>query len=353
MSEVLNQAPPEGSIEHAVSRLLKEPTPEPTEPPEEEQLEEVQEEAPQEVEPEETEEVVEEESEEAEAETEETETTEYEVEEEAELEPEETEEVQYFAVKIDGEELEVTMDELLSGYQRQSDYTKKTQALSDERRAVDANQSEMKQLHDTYMHQATLANELLNRDLKKYEAINWDTLKTEDPVGYVQKQLEVQEVRQQQQALQEQVANVQQVQQAQFEKQRAEVLQQEGQEMLRLFPEWKSPEKAQQAQGAIVEYARSAGYTEEELGSITRAKDLFVLDQARKFAELSKTKKGIVKKQKPAVRKVVKTKGIAPKKTAKKKQAHEAKSRLKKSGSLKDAAAYMHQMRSSNHEIKR
>ena len=36
-------------------------------------------------------------------------------------------------VKIDGEEHQVTMGELQSGYQRQSDYTRKTQELARER----------------------------------------------------------------------------------------------------------------------------------------------------------------------------------------------------------------------------
>lgn len=38
-----------------------------------------------------------------------------------------------YSVKIDGQEVSVTLDELLKGYQRQSDYTKKTQALAAER----------------------------------------------------------------------------------------------------------------------------------------------------------------------------------------------------------------------------
>jgi len=38
-----------------------------------------------------------------------------------------------FGVKIDGEEHQVTMGELQSGYQRQSDYTRKTQELARER----------------------------------------------------------------------------------------------------------------------------------------------------------------------------------------------------------------------------
>lgn len=39
-----------------------------------------------------------------------------------------------YTVKVDGEEIEVTQDELLRGYMRQKDYTQKTQALAEQRR---------------------------------------------------------------------------------------------------------------------------------------------------------------------------------------------------------------------------
>ena len=38
-------------------------------------------------------------------------------------------------VKLDGEETEVTLDELRKGYSRYSDYTRKTQALAEERKS--------------------------------------------------------------------------------------------------------------------------------------------------------------------------------------------------------------------------
>lgn len=38
-----------------------------------------------------------------------------------------------YKVTVEGEELEVTLDEALNGYQRQSDYTRKTQALASDR----------------------------------------------------------------------------------------------------------------------------------------------------------------------------------------------------------------------------
>ena len=49
----------------------------------------------------------------------------------------EGEDKEVYTVKVDGEEIEVSLDELQQGYQRQSDYTKKTQGLSEERREIE------------------------------------------------------------------------------------------------------------------------------------------------------------------------------------------------------------------------
>lgn len=65
--------------------------------------------------------------------------TEAEGEQEAEAPSEaEGESGQSFTVKIDGQEVEVPLDELLNGYTRQADYTRKTQALSEKAKRLDA-----------------------------------------------------------------------------------------------------------------------------------------------------------------------------------------------------------------------
>ena len=43
-----------------------------------------------------------------------------------------------YEITVDGEPVKVKLSELKNGYQRQADYTRKTQALADERRQVDA-----------------------------------------------------------------------------------------------------------------------------------------------------------------------------------------------------------------------
>lgn len=54
--------------------------------------------------------------------------------------PGQPEEPETFIVKVNGQEQEVTLDELLHGYMRNQDYTRKTQALAEERRSLQYNQ---------------------------------------------------------------------------------------------------------------------------------------------------------------------------------------------------------------------
>ena len=322
------------TIQHAAERLLTEPSPE---------------EAPLVEEPETVAEPV---AELEEAETTETEepsqSDEDEVEEETEEEVEsEEEELVYYSVKADGEEIEVTLDELQSGYQRQKDYTKKTQTLAEQRKSYEDKAAELEQMHQAFTHQATLANELLNRDLKKFESVDWEKLKAEDPNGYVLKQIEIQEVKQKQADLQ---AHAQQA----FEHNRQvqqQAMQQElevqRKETLKLFPDWSDAEKATKGQQELLSYGTSAGFTAEELNSITKARDLQILHKAMQFDALQATKENITKKKvAPAVRKTIKKKGLAPKGVNKQKIVGQKRDTLRKSGSLKDAAALMMEMSS-------
>jgi hypothetical protein len=334
------RAPQPGSLEEAASRLLGEPS---TESAPTEAEPETLEETPEEV----TEEVTAEEVSESEEETLEEETTE----EEEEPEPETEEEIEpaYYSVKINGEEYEVTLDELQSGYQRQKDYTKKTQEIADQRKTYETKAAELSQLHEQFITEATMANELLNRDLKRFQSVDWESLKVSDPVGYVQKQIEMQDIRQQQESLKAQAQNIYEHNLKIAHADRQKLVELEQKEALKLFPDWKSAKTKEQAQSKIVEYARSAGYSDEELGSIVRARDLQMLDKARMYDEMLATKGKISeKKAAPPMRKVAKSKAVPAKSVSKKKVLLDKQSRLQKSGSLRDAAAFMAELQEKN-----
>ena len=60
-----------------------------------------------------------------------------EVEDESEESDEEEEVEELYTLRVDGQEVEVSLDELLKGYSRQSDYTKKTQEIAEQRKQAE------------------------------------------------------------------------------------------------------------------------------------------------------------------------------------------------------------------------
>ena len=78
---------------------------------------------------------------------------------------------------VDGESL--TIEELKLGWLRQSDYTKKTQTLSEGRKA---NEAQSEQTHATM--NALLAAS--GADLSRFEGVNWERVAVENPDGYQQ-----------------------------------------------------------------------------------------------------------------------------------------------------------------------
>ena len=122
-------APQEGSIEEAHEALLGLMEPEKEKPESEEAAPTEEEESTEETQDESLEEESEEEAE-----------SEYEEEESEETDERAVEGEEFvYAVNINGEEHQVPLDELLKGYSRQSDYTRKTQELSEQRKEIEAN----------------------------------------------------------------------------------------------------------------------------------------------------------------------------------------------------------------------
>ena len=339
----MSRTPSEDSIDHAVARLLAEPEAEATATPEVEP--DAQPEAPVEAELQdedpvdedtETEEYEEEEGDEPTEDAED----DSESEEETEDDDEESEgkEPDVYTVKIDGEEYEVNLDELTSGYQRQKDYTKKTQAVAEERKLLEAKQAEYTAAQEDFQAKAIMANELLNRDLAKYASIDWETLKKEDPAGFLSKQIEIQDIKKSQVELQEAyAASQEQSAKAAQEAYQAKVAE-EHPKVLQAFPDWKDNDKANEQWKSLMTYGREIGFADSELQNFISARDLQLLDKARKYDEIQKTKKSITKKSKPTIKKVVRPKGVAPKSAGSKRRVDEAKGNLRASGSLKDAA---------------
>ena len=116
---------------------------------------------------------------------------------ESEVEEEELEETRY-TVKAAGEEKEVTLEELMQGYQLGADYTKKTQELAENRKAVEAEARaiiEAKQVRDTYAQRLQAIEQFLTSGQDSSEDLA--AMKENDPIGYAVKVAELTEKKEQ------------------------------------------------------------------------------------------------------------------------------------------------------------
>ena len=162
-----------GSVREAQEALLGLMEPE-EEKPKEEEAQPTEEEESQ---PEQEDESLEEESEEEEEPEGEEESEETEGEEEEEL----------YAVTVNGEEVAVSLDELLSGYSRQSDYTRKTQEIAGDRKEMEVLQQQynsevyqIQQERQQYMEALTNIIAGQGSEIEKFSNINWDELREQD-----------------------------------------------------------------------------------------------------------------------------------------------------------------------------
>jgi hypothetical protein len=97
------------------------------------------------------------------------------------------EETPRYRVKAAGEEREVTIDDLIKSYQLGTDYTQKTQALAEQRKAIEAEKvavEQAKALRDQYAQRLELIEKVLGEQNKTED---FENLKETDPIGYAVK----------------------------------------------------------------------------------------------------------------------------------------------------------------------
>jgi hypothetical protein len=229
---------------------------------------------------------------------------------EAELEQEEHSESegepQTFTVKIDGKEVEVSLDELKNGYQRQSDYTKKTMEAAEQRKAADAETQRAQQERIEYNSKLERMAVQLEGVLEQQSQIDWAALIESDPVEYLKQQ----QLFQQRQALYQQ--NMQERQQLaqQFQNEQAQAhqsyLAQQQEDLLAKLPDWKDDAKAAAEKTAISKFLQEQGFEAEDISSIADHRHVLIARKAMLYDQLMANAKLQAKKVQEAPQRVVK-----------------------------------------------
>jgi len=280
---------------------------------------------------------------------EEDESLEEESEEESPDTDEEAEEDLLYAVTVNGEEQEVSLDELMKGYSRQSDYTRKTQEVSEQRKEFDAMKQNMAQEYQQIQaerQQYTQALQSLMEGsmagIDKFANVDWEVLKETDPIEYVTRKEEFREAQEKVQNLQREQHMAQQRHHAQSQHEHRQMLQQETTALVTALPEWGDPSKQPDIAKNIRSYATENGFTKEELDSLVDHRSILVLLKAQKYDQLQNSDvRGKKLKNKP---RVIRS-GTGGDKKADSKSRRTAKmKRLRSSGHVDDAASILEDM---------
>lgn len=256
--------------------------------------------------------------------------------EEVEYEEEELETPTY-TVKAAGEEKQVTLDELMQGYQLGADYTKKTQEVAEQRKAVEAEAKavqEAKQVRDTYAQRLQAIEQFLTQGEDSSEAIA--EMKENDPIGYAVKVAEMTEKKEQLAQVRAEQQRIAQQQQAEHQQNMTKLVQQEAQKLSQVLPEFSDQAKGEQLRNEIRNYGKSVGFTDQELSQVYDSRHVLMLHKAMQYDKLQKTKPNVTKKVAQAPKMVKSgTKVKEGNRDLRKKQMN----KLKQTGKARDAAA--------------
>jgi hypothetical protein len=246
-----------------------------------------------------------------------------------------------YRIKAAGEEVEVTLDDLIKGYQQGRDYTQKTQTLAEQRKAVEAEKAAVEQaktLRDQYAQRLQMIEQVLSQQ-DSQEDLN--ALKESDPIGFAVKVAEQQQRQQQLYAIQAERQRLALAQQTEQQQRLQQVIAEEQQKLSQAIPEFADPEKGNAVRTEIRNYAKQVGFTDEDLAQVYDSRAVLTLWKASQYDKLVKGKPEVTKRVTEAPKML--RPGTATNAPPEQKQYQTQRKTLRQTGSAKDAAALFEQ----------
>lgn len=211
-------------------------------------------------------------------------------------ESDEPEQPEVYTVKVDGQEYEVTLDELRSGYSRQQHFTKRSQELAEQRKAFEQEAAETKQYRDYYAQQLEqLSNQLQQTTpsepdwsalSQQYEAKELFQMKAE----YDRRKEEIARVEQERERIAQQ-------QSVEAQHQMQEHLATQKTEMLERIPAWRDEGRRNKERLDVIKYAQDViGFSEQEIANASDARAIEMLYKAWQYDKLQKDAPAVKKK---------------------------------------------------------
>jgi len=240
---------------------------------------------------------------------------------------------------VNGEEIEVTEDELFNGYLRQRDYTRKTQELAERRKAIEALEQEIEAERYQYAELLPKMRQQLEQQLQAEP--DWDSLYEKNPIEATKLERQWRQAKQQREAqikaVEEEQARLSQIQQRKLQAEMQKHIEAEQARLTQVIPEWKDTNKAQKEAAEIREFLLTEGFSEQDVNSIQHAglvkmaRNAMLYERGKQRITEAKTgrKAESPKQMKPG------SKGSQPRKRS---DVEKAQTRLRQTGRVADAA---------------
>jgi len=244
--------------------------------------------------------------------------------------PTELETPELHRVKVQGQELEVSLDELKAGYSRDSDYRQKTHTLGMEKRDLETQKSSLRQTYDTRLNELndliSTANQFVEQ---KQGGQDLAKLYQEDPTEAARLDFQL---RQEKQHIESLKSSAREAQNRQYET----YLETQKELAATKIPEFSDPSKADSFKLNMRTALRDYGFNDQEIGSLADHRFLMVAKDAMSFKS-QKDKRPIVSKKVANAPKVLKA-GVAKSNVSSGREEVRNKIKtLRKTGHIRDA----------------
>jgi hypothetical protein len=205
---------------------------------------------------------------------------------------EEEEQPQVFTVKVDGKEVEVTLEELQKGYSRTQDYTRKTQQIAEVRKHAEAELQAVRAEREQYAHLLGALEAQVQQAVQPN--IDWERLYQEDPIEWVRQREVMRENQETNVAIQSEKQRLSQLSQQEQMQHHQLVLQHEQEALVAAIPEWKDAKKAAAEKAMLVQFGQKAGFSPDELKNVLDHRAVVLLRKAALYDQMV-SKRGQIK----------------------------------------------------------
>jgi len=247
---------------------------------------------------------------------------------------------QRYTVKVDGEEIEVDLDELRNGYQRQQSFTRKSMELANQRKAFEQEAAEVKQMRDAYAQQLDLLSAQIQQTVQQEP--DWRALaETMSERDLFLAKTEWDQYKEQQKAVEAERQRVAEQQMQDHQRNLEKHLQHQRADMLQRIPEWQNDDIRENERQEVIKYAqRRIGFSEEEIANASDARAIELLYKAWKWDNLQ-SKKPAAKKRTREAPKMAKAGRPKTKREVATRSRQQARKRFEDAGTVDAAVNYL------------